>query len=168
MNTGQMLITVGAILLLSLVIMRVNTSFLTTNTIMSDSKYGLLGVSFASSKIEEAISKAFDKATIDNQIVTDSTLFTKSTLLGPESGEVYPYFDDFDDYDGYVDSTSADSTVKSDVFYISCKVDYVKTSNLDGISTTQTWHKKITVIVRSKTMEGTIKMSSVFSYWYFR
>ncbi|MFH1195240.1 MAG: hypothetical protein V1720_05985 [bacterium] len=167
MNTGQMLITIGAIMLLSLVIMRVNSSFMTTTTIMSDSKYGLLGISLASSIIEEASSKAFDEATVEVS-VTDSNSFTKYYYLGKETGEVYPEFDDFDDYNNYTRSTANDSTMKSAVFNISCAVCYVLPPNLNTVYNKQTWHKRISVTVTSPSLEDTIRMSSIYSYWYFR
>ncbi len=53
------------------------------------------------------------------------------------------------------------------IFNIACKVNYVDDNNLDGISTTQTFHKKITVKVWSNSMQDTVVMSSIYSYWNF-
>jgi len=47
MNTGQSLFSIGAILLLSLTILRVNNSILITDSIMQDSKLGVLAISLA-------------------------------------------------------------------------------------------------------------------------
>ena len=54
MNTGQMMLSIGALILLSTVVLRVNTSFLTTKQVMNESKFGVLAVSLAQSVIEEA------------------------------------------------------------------------------------------------------------------
>ncbi len=168
MNTSQMLITLGALILLSLVILRVNRSFLTTDTVLLDSKIGVLAVSVATSLLEEANGKAFDEKT---DTISVNNVNKLSTTLGPEAGEVYPNFDDFDDYNGL---TKIDSTNPIAKFIVTCKVDYVLPSNLDVKATNRTWHKRMTVYVTSPSMLGhddkqdTLKMSSVYSYWYFR
>ncbi len=168
MNTSQMLITLGALILLSLVILRVNRGFLTTDSVLLDSKIDVLAVSVATSILEEANGKAFDEIT-DSTSINDVNLL--SSVLGPESGEVYPFFDDFDDYNGFVKIDSTNPIAK---FKVICKVNYVNPTNLDDTTTSKTWHKKLTVYVTSPSMLGhdhkqdTLKMSSIFSYWYFR
>jgi hypothetical protein len=167
MNTGQMLITIAALMLLSLVILRVNNSFFSTSSVMLDTKFGVLAVSLATSIIEEANSKAFDKETDTTSVSYTSSLTSVSTL-GPETGEVHPNFNDFDDFNGYSRSTIGDTTFQSAVFNASCMVRYTTPSAPNLNSTTQTWHKKITVTVTSPSMADTIRLSSIFSYWYFR
>ncbi len=161
MNTGQMLITIAALMLLSLVVLRVNNGFLSTNTVMMESKFGVLAVSLATSMIEEANGKAFDHNTDSNAV----TSTTELSSLGPESGEVYPNFNDFDDYDNLF---RVDSTLPSAVFQIMCDVDYVTSANPEAVSGSKTWHKKITVAVTSESMTDTVKMSTIYSYFYFR
>ena len=68
MNTGQMLLTLGALILLSTLTLRVNTSQLTTQDTMQNSKFGVLAVSVASSIMEEASEKAFDEKSVENSI----------------------------------------------------------------------------------------------------
>ncbi len=99
MNTGQMMITLGAMMLLGTIILKVNAGFLNTNNVLLDSKFGVLAVSIATSVIEEATGKAFDAKT-DTNSVNNLTDLTTSASLGHGPGEVYPYFNDFDDYNG--------------------------------------------------------------------
>ncbi|MBU2494138.1 MAG: hypothetical protein KJ571_16040 [Bacteroidetes bacterium] len=165
MNTGQMMITIGAIMLLTLVIVRVNNGFLSTDSVLMRSKFGVLAVSLATSMIEEANGKAFDHNT-DTTSVSAITQLTST--LGPETGETYSTFNDFDDYHNYLRYTATDSTIVSAPFKIYCRVNYINPSDPDDSSATRTWHKKIYVEVSSPNMEDTIKMSSVFSYWFFR
>ena len=73
-------------------------------------------------------------------------------------------FNDFDDYNDY---TGVDSTMPSAIFNFTCKVNYVNDNDLDGTTNSQTFHKKITVRVWSKSMKDTIVMSSIYSYWNF-
>lgn len=54
MNTGQMMLTVAAIFLLTLVILRVTSNLLTTDNVMNNSKVSLMAVSLATSLMEEA------------------------------------------------------------------------------------------------------------------
>jgi len=168
MNTGQMMITLGALMLLALVVLRVNNGFLNTNSILLDSKLGVLATSVATSVIEEATGKAFDHNTDTTSVSLHSKL---SATLGPESGETYPNYNDFDDFDGY---SKIDNTMPAAEFNVNCEVDYVNDTDLDGKTTSRTWHKRITVFVSSKSMLGqdyipdTISMSAVYSYWYFR
>ena len=94
--------------------------------------------------------------------------FTPADSLGLDSGEVATdpkTFNDFDDYNGY---TAVDSTMKSAIFKLYCKVNYVQETNLDDtLNTTKTFHKKITVKVWSKSMSDTMVLSSIYSYWKF-
>ena len=97
MNTGQMLLTIGAMILLSTLILRVNSTFSNNTTTVYNSKFGILATSFGNSILEEASDKAFDDATTGNSVSSTNSL-TNVIKLGPETGEVYPNFDDIDDY----------------------------------------------------------------------
>ena len=168
MNTGQMLITVGAMVLLTLVILRVNRGFLTTNTSMMETKFDVLAVSLGTSIIEEANGKAFDQNTDTTSVTSTASL----SSIGPDGSEVYPNFNDFDDYDGLVKIVkydSSDTTFKSADFKIKCKVGYINPSNPEVLMTSpKTWHKRLNVEVTSNSMVDTIRLSTVYSYFYFR
>lgn len=162
MNTGQTLLSIGALILLSMMILRVNGSFLNTDTVVHETKFGVLATSLASSFIEEANKKNFDEVTITNSI-NDSTLLTSN--LGKETGESYSNFDDFDDYNGF-DSTITD--LPSATFHLHFTVSYVNSAYPDDPVNYRTWNKKMTVAVSSPFSRDTIKLSSVYSYFYFR
>jgi hypothetical protein len=194
MGTGQMMITLVALVLLSMVILRITNSFLVTDSIMLESKIKLQAVSIAASLIEEGIGLAFD----DNSVDIDSTVVFISNLsdlsnvnnLRPDIDvstgiyETYGNFDDIDDFNGLNFNTD-DSTLIGNKFYklygdvynISCVVDYVSGVNPNIHSATKTWHKRFRVFVTSKVMSNltstyrnyrdTVKMSVVqsnFSY----
>ncbi|MCX6150996.1 MAG: hypothetical protein NTX22_10760 [Ignavibacteriales bacterium] len=173
MNTGQLLLTVGGMFLLAMVILRVNNNFLLTNKIMLNTKFGVLAVSLGTSVVEEASGKKFDAAT-DTTSISDMNLLTSPGSLGPKSGEVYPNFSDFDDFNGF---TKVDSTMPSAIFYIKCRVCYVEPNTTSGKIVEvnkRTWHKKIEVRVTSPSMvdargiKDTVKLSSIYSYWFAR
>ena len=164
MNTGQMLMTIGAMILLSTLILRVNNNFGTNTTTVYNSKFAILAASIGNSIIEEASGKSFDEETFNSPAKKLSDL-TQPDELGPESGETYPDFNDVDDYNGY---TKIDSTMPSAVFKISCTVVYVNPATPDVTSkNARTWTKKISVTITSPSMTDTVKLSSLYSYWVF-
>jgi hypothetical protein len=163
MNTGQTMMTMGAMMLLSAIVLRVNTSNLNNESIRDQAQYGVLATSIATSIIEEAQSKSFDHNTDTNSV---SLLTQLSSTLGPEGGETEETFNDFDDYDGF---TKRDSTMPSAIFDIACEVVYVNANDIEGSTTDRTWHKKIKVTITSPfTPADTFRTASIFSYWYFR
>jgi len=164
MNTGQMMMAIGAMLLLSTVMLRVNSNNLLNGTLRDEAQYGVLATSIASSLIEEATGKAFD-AKSDSNSVFSLTELTDVGSLRPESAEVYPDYNDFDDFNGLA---LVDSSMPSAPFNVSCSVCYVNPKNINVASSVKTWHKKITVVVSSPYMSDTIVTSSIFSYWTFR
>jgi len=163
MNTGQSLFSIGALLLLSFIVLRVNNTILATDSTLQDSKLGVLAVSLATSLIEEASKKAFDDITVDDAIF-DTDLLTSPNSLGPGAGETPDTYNDFDDYNGY----TKQDTVNSIDYQLRCQVNYVKPDNIDGIIMQKTWHKKITVLVTSSLMNDTLSFSTIYSYWHFR
>ncbi|MBT8378581.1 MAG: hypothetical protein KJN64_05080 [Ignavibacteria bacterium] len=164
MNTGQMIMSMGAMVLFSTVMLRVNTSNLLNEAIRDEAQYGVLATSIATSIIEQATSKSFDENS-DSTSVSNLSELTLSSNLGPDAGEDYRTFDDFDDFDGF---THRDSTMPSAVFDIVCSVNYVESSNIKSTTTNLTWHKKIDITVSSPFSQDTFRTSSIYSYWNFR
>ncbi len=184
MNSGQTMITMLAMVLLSVLILRVNNMFLQTNTTLYNSKFEILGYSLAQSMIQEIERLDYDQATV-SAAVSDSTKL--SSTLGPETGETFDTFNDIDDYDNY---TRTDTVPDHNgvVFNLRCTVDYVLPTTPDVITASKTWQKKITVYVTSPYMiqstltsqyytkvkattqqvQDTIKLSQVYSYWIFK
>lgn len=164
MNSGQLFLTIGGMFLLSLLVLRMNTTFMTTGDVMYNTKYGVLAVSLGTSMIEEANSKSFD-CTTDTNAVSSLTAITAPASLGPEAGETPVTFNDFDDFNNYI---RVDSSMPSAVFTIRCKVGYINPDSPDVFVNQRTWHKRILVTVTSPSMQDTVRLSSVFSYWFFR
>lgn len=164
MNTGQTIITLGAMYLLAVLVLQTNKNFMMTEDVMMNSKFGVLAVSLGTSLIEEASSKAFDSYT-DTTAITNVNLLTAANGLGPKDGEVYPNFNDFDDFNNY---SRIDTTMPSAPFKLKCSVVYINPANPEVPVNYRTWHKKIMVTVTSKFMPDTIRLSSIYSYWFFR
>lgn len=168
MGLGQTILTIGAITLLMVIMLGVNTNNLQTMTFLQDTKFGVLATSLGTSIIEEANAKAFDLATADS---ADSNVnhLTSPIGLGPAPGEKYPYFNDVDDFNGFKDTIS---NMKSAKYFVKCQVYYVDpfASGTEKKVNYRTWHKKISVFITSPSMNDgrdTVKVSSIYSYWYF-
>jgi hypothetical protein len=164
MNTGQMMLTIGAMAILSMTTLRVNSHFVHSGVSLDQTKFAVLAVSLASSRLEEANSKAFDENTTESAITSSAGL---SASIGKDAGETTAdTFDDCDDFNNYVDSVS---NIPSAKFYIKCKVAYINPAAPDvDVTASKTLHKRITVLVTSPSMTDTVKLSSIFSYWYYR
>jgi len=164
MSSNQMLITIGGMVLLLTVILRVNTNYLESDRVLQNSKFCVLATSIASSIIEEASGKAFDAAT-DSASVDNLSSLTQASSLGHAYSETYEKFNDFDDFNNF---TKIDSTLPSAIFKITSTVGYIDPANPSDFISLRSWHKRIDVEVTSKSMVDTVKMSSIYSYWYFR
>ena len=181
MNTGQTMMTVGAMVLLGYSILSTNQSNLTHGVILQQTEIGIYMISLAISRIEEASGKAFDVETEENIATSPSALTAANSstwgrdYLGTDSAEVYPYFDDFDDYHNFSDTTYVPGV---DNLVVKSTVRYVRPANPDSVlgTGTRTFHKRMDVIVYSMSFmdttyyaqRDTLKMSYVFSYWSFR
>ena len=170
-----MMLTIAAMFLLSMVILTANRGYLTTSTTVNESRYDIMGVSVANSIIEDATNLAFDENTVAAAVSNTSSLTTVAHLGldGSENSNNWKGFDDFDDYNCYKSSPRRDTvqiqgTTRQMIFNSFVRVDYVDPSNPNTIATSQTYHKKISIRVFAPGMTDTVKMSSVYSYWYFR
>ena len=163
MNTGQMILTMGAMIFLSAVVLRVNSVSLENTATTYNSKYDILALSIGNTMLEKISNKAFDEKTIGNTLTNKESLTSKS-YLGPEN-ETYSQFDDVDDYNGY---TYTDTTMPSAKFKVSSFVGYVNDTSPDKIISSKRWTKKITIKITSKSMKDTVTVSTLYSYWVFR
>lgn len=167
MSTGQMLVTVAAMVLLSLLVLRISSTSAITQESMQNSKFGVLATSLASSILEEAGGKFFDEAT-NGVFVTNLNDLTPSGSFGVEGGEDADSiltFDDFDDFNGY---TRTLSDMPSAVFTVNCQVSYVDPDLGGFVTANRTWHKMLTISVSSPSINsGPLVFRKVFSYWKF-
>lgn len=165
MNTGQTMLTLLAMMMLTLLSVRMNSALLQTQDTMQNSKFGLAAISLATSVIENANKLSFDEATTADPVSSTGDL-TSISNLGKDTGETIPsQFDDFDDYNNY---QYDETTLASAAYHISCKISYVNALTPDVDVSSPTFNKKLTVSVSSVSMQDTIRISTIFSYWYFR
>lgn len=157
MASIQSLLTIGGLLIFSLTSLRFNSAILTTSTADLQNKVYLTAFSLADDMIEEIKVKAFDQNTVKFPINNPSGL---SATLGPESGEVYPNYNDVDDFNGYTRSVDEPH---AEGYVISCLVQYVEETDPDVVSSTQTFYKKATITVTSPYMQHAVALSFIFT-----
>jgi hypothetical protein len=166
MGTGQMLLTIGAIVTLGGVILNVNRNINNTGAILLHSNMGIEEISLASSIIEEAQGLAFDEVTDTGAVVSTSQL-TPASALGQENNDPND-LNDFDDFNGLNNKGRLEiDTLSTGVCYVYTRVHYVNLNDVNVESTSQTWNKRLDVWVWNSSSTDTVKMQTVFSYWPF-
>lgn len=173
MNTGQMLMVLGALMLLSMLSLSVNSMFIDKTTTMLDAEANLDAISIAQSMIDEIMTKSYDAYTVSAKVYA-SDQFTPASSLGPnatESSQVTqpdtsPFksvngFNDVDDYNLYrrtvVNARMGNFTVLDSVFYVS-------ESNPNQKIFTRTFHKKVVVTVSHRNMAKPLQISDIAVY----
>lgn len=166
MGTGQMLLTIGAIVILGGVILSVNKNIDNTGSILLHSNVGIQEVSIATSVMDQAEGLPFDQNTDTTSVTTTSEL-TPADALGQENGDSTD-LDDFDDFNGLNNKGRLEvDTLGGNIFYVLTRVCYVNRSDLMGNAGTQTWNKRLDVWVWNTQTTDTVKMNTVYSYWPF-
>lgn len=182
MNTGQTILTIGALMLLGMSVLTTNRASLQHGAVINQTEVDIYAISLAQAKIEEASGRAFDtwssSDTAGNgNVVTALTQLTAPGSLGKETGETYPNFDDFDDFNYYSGNNPYRLYVAGvDTFHIQTTVFYVDTANPEVNAGVRTWHKRMVVKVwptvtpwgDAHPTPDTVTMSYIYSYWWFR
>lgn len=158
MNSVQSMLTMGALVLLSLSSLRFNNSVLENSTAQVENKVYLTAFSLADDMIETIKQRSFDEATL--KFPTGLANLTAADKLGPESGETYQTFNDIDDYNFYKKTVNAPH---AENYGIICRVHYVDGSDPDTEINTQSYYKKVTVTVTSPFMREDVNLSFVFT-----
>ena len=178
MNTGQMMLTIGALALLSFAILNLNSSLNENDLGLAQNRYRLEALSLITSYMEQATMYFFDECTSDTSSLKHVSDFTLAGNLGAETNDS-SQFDDFDDFNNY---TTIDTGLSGVIYKVMFQVDYVTLAG-DSVqhSDIRTWHKRMIVKVTDnyddppllyKNVSGdqvkdTLKISFVNSYWFY-
>ncbi len=148
-DTSDFILLILAMFLFAMLQLGVTSVLLNNNKVMMNTELDYTAVALAQNIIDEARQKAFDQNTVGSY--AGITVPDGFSTIGPETGEVYPNFNDFDDYHGY---TRTDTT-QFGIYTTECTVDYMNPDNLSQVSTEKTVHKRLLVRVTSETGEST-------------
>ncbi|MBD3288970.1 hypothetical protein GF337_09220 [candidate division KSB1 bacterium] len=177
MNTGQTLLTIGAMMILSLAVFNVNKMLLHCDFSLSENRYRLEAISLLTSYVEQTSQYFFDEASTDTTSQKNLEDFTPPDNLGFEYND-HGNIDDFDDLHQMV----LIDTGRSGVIYRNYfQVDYVKLQgNNIVISNEREYHKRMTIFITDNydtpllykykngaKVRDTLQVSFVHSYWFY-
>lgn len=169
MSSGQTLMTIGALIILSIVILTGNRRLNDNEEYLLETRFGLEATAIATSIIEIASQLPFDEMSWDStKIEKVADDFTLTSYLGPDAGEsTIDTFDDFDDLNQYAET----DTTQQNIYNVLCQVGYVQAKNtgsqLDSYSLTRTLYKKLDVTISSPVTKDTLKLSYIHGFWFF-
>jgi hypothetical protein len=158
MNTGQMMLVIGALALLSVSVLNINGMIIGTQLVGFEMESTLNAVSIAQTLLDEVIIKEFDENSITQRVYTPTNM-TPTANFGRETGETIigadtmylsrTRFDDVDDYHNYTRNVT---DPRMGVFTVISTVSYIVETNFDQTTTAQTFIKQITVSVTNPYM----------------
>src|SRR5689334_5461044 len=114
MNTGQVILVVGALTLLSILALTINTTILNAYVSSYDSEATIDAISVGQAMIDEILTMDFDSVTVTSRTLSSPSQCTIASRLGPDldsektvpAFETEPFksqvsFNDIDDYNNY-------------------------------------------------------------------
>ncbi|MDT8323800.1 MAG: hypothetical protein RRA94_06805 [Bacteroidota bacterium] len=165
MNTGQMALTIGAFMLLGMVMLNFRGLNFQNEEVLDTNTYTQQAVAIGRSLIEEIQEKPFDAIFLSKKIVQ----LTDLTACGPGYWESYPDFNDLDDFHRQVfSSPPAGSTPTTATpkclwgtwgFTVTCDVRYVSDTDPTISSWSRSWSKLVTLVISNEFSEDTVTMS---------
>jgi len=177
MNLGQMLLVVGALTILSMISLAVNSSILQAYVVSYDSEATIDAISIGQTMLDEIQLQAFDSLTNTTQTVKDPNLCTLPAKLGADidsektfatavaaNPDTAPFvsqikYNDVDDYNHYTRIVKSPHLGK---FTVRDSIFYVQDANLNTPYTTApTWYKKVLVTVSHPNLYRPVVMKSI-------
>jgi hypothetical protein len=188
----NMMLTIGALVLLGMLFMSNNTLIRYQNQDSMDNEYTVAAYGIAQSIIDEAKLKAFDENTVAANI-PDTTGLTLPANLGkdgnieklngnasnPDSPDTLvtsaPFsvanpgfrsaikFDDVDDYNGYMRVMNMARALEGDTVRVTVGYGDLNSPNT-SLSTTRSFCKKMTVTVTGKYLSSPVILTYAFTY----
>ena len=163
MQSGETILTLGSLALLTLFSVSINQQMSKNRSAMYQSAEVVEAIGLAQRVIEQAEMLEFD----EDATATIPSSFTSGYNLGAENGEYYinDSFDDIDDYNGFTNTAYIMQQIPCN---ISVDVSY---ATPDNITSSSTYFKKMTVSVTSpgfaETVPQPIVLTRTFAYHYF-
>lgn len=160
MNTGQAMMVIAAMMLLSTFALTVNNTLALSSSTGLEMEASLDALSYGHSLVDEILQREFDEATIGTRIFNTADL---STTMGRETGEPFTLPDSsgsdvfhsrtrYDDVDDYNDYRRIVRNPRLDDFTLTVQVQYVSEDSPFGVSGSKTFCKKVQVTVTNPYM----------------
>jgi hypothetical protein len=164
MHSGETILAIGGLILLSIFALSLNSSIVQNQSILYQSEGILDAYAIAQKYLEQAEVFRFD----ENKSATIPSSFTYLNNLGPDTGEQYPYYNDIDDFNNF---SITDSTSGHSHYLINISVYYITKSNPEIPTPTRTYFKRMEVTVSSEFLQElpsrSVSLQRVFCYHNF-
>lgn len=159
--SNQMLLAIGALFILTLLILLFYQTSIEQTSVSVENEAILAGTGIAQSLIAEIQKRSFDEYTVTKTTyLTDS--LSVSGALGPDSGEVFiTQFDDIDDFNNY---SVTDVSTRLGNYHLSVEVDYVVSLTPNTTTINRTFNKRVTVSIISTYLPDTLKFYHIIGY----
>ena len=166
MNTGQVILSIGAFMFLGTVLVNFNHLVVVNNEDLSDNHDLIIAASIATTYLDAAQAMNFDENAIE-QPINDPKDLTEPNDLGPDGEADIAGFDDFDDFNGY--SVTQQAEGNNGVFRSDFTVTYVDPEDINYKSV-QTFLKRLDIKtwrVDVPATKDTVRMFTTMAYFKF-
>lgn len=170
MNTGQMMLTIAAFMLLGLVMLNFRTANFQSEEVLDGNEYTQKAVAIGRSLIEEIKTKVYDQKLVSAKIVR----LTDFSSCGPAPIEKYPDFPDVDDFHGSVFRSPAPGTTPTNTtpkclwdtwgYTVAVRVQFVWPNNPDVETTTRTFAKRVQLRISNEFTDEVVIMSYIAAF----
>jgi len=161
MTGNQMMLSIVAMIFLSMLILNVHSSTSDKLIILYSNESVIEATGIVQAVFEEIQTKAFDEATTTSA-AKERDLLTAVSSLGKETGEVlYSDFDDIDDYDNY---TITDTANVMGTFELAVLVRYAEETAPYDTSRSRTYRKRVDISITNESLPTTLTFNKLISY----
>lgn len=174
MNTGQTILTIGAFIFLTTIMLNFYQVTANTGDTISRGQDGILATTIAASYLEIAQGLAYDQITDSSNVaLSNPAALTSPSLLGTEAGEdSIGLFNDFDDFNNKEYQKQASGTNR--IYRTHFDVYYVSPDNLGAKSSSRTYAKRMDLKTwrvfppaESAVNLDTVRTAMVLGYFHF-
>jgi hypothetical protein len=173
MTTGQAILSIFALVLLSTVLQGFYGSVFDIGDDIMSGQDGIMATTIATSYMEIANGLSFDEVTDSSNIaIANLSALTPPLALGHEAGEdSLVAFNDFDDFNNYSEEKVTGDSLRH--YRTSFHVYYVDPDNIEHVSLVPTYVKRLdlktwrTYPIAGAGKVDTLRMSTVLGYFHF-
>lgn len=170
MNTGQMMLTIAAFMLLGVVMLNFRTANFQSEEVLDGNEYTQKAVVIGRSLIEEIKTKVYDQKLVSSKIVR----LTDFSSCGPAYYEKYPNFPDVDDFHGSVFTSPPPGTTPTNTtpkclwdtwgYTVAVRVQFVYPTNPDVETTARTFAKRVQLRISNEFTDDVVIMSYIAAF----
>jgi len=161
MTGNQMMLSIVAMIFLSMLILNVHSSTSDKLIILYSNESVIEATGIVQAIFEEIQTKAFDEVTTTAP-AKERDLLTSALSLGKETGEVA--CNDFDDIDDYNNYTLTDTANVMGTFNLAVLVNYVEETAPYDTTDEKTFMKRVDISISNESLPTTLTFNKLISY----